>query len=110
MSGWERVASLAQLRDGDLVPARTAGGRAICIFRHQGVVGAAVDACSHADFPLSDGTLLPDGSIECVWHGARFDCRSGEPLKGPATDPIDLLEVRIEGDSVFVCAPEARTA
>ena len=22
---------------------------------------------------MSDGTLRADGTIECVWHGARFD-------------------------------------
>ena len=41
---------------------------------HGGRIGAVTDLCTHQAFPMSEGTLEPDGTIECAWHGARFDC------------------------------------
>jgi 3-phenylpropionate/trans-cinnamate dioxygenase ferredoxin subunit len=38
----------------------------------------------------------------CPWHGARFDCRTGEPLSGPATDAVPVYEVRVEGEEIYV--------
>ena len=44
--------------------------------------------CTHAEFLLSDGTLRNDGTLECAWHGARFDCRTGQrvPRAGRGSD------------------------
>ena len=51
---------------------------------------------------MSLGTVLPGGGIECAWHGARFDARTGAVLEGPATEPLPTFHVRIEGDQVLV--------
>jgi nitrite reductase/ring-hydroxylating ferredoxin subunit len=48
------------------------------------------------------GEVLPDGTIQCAWHGARFDCMTGEVRQGPATNPLPVFEIRIEGDRVMV--------
>jgi 3-phenylpropionate/trans-cinnamate dioxygenase ferredoxin subunit len=65
-------------------------------------VFALHDRCTHADYSLSAGELLPDGTVQCLWHGARFDCRSGAVRQGPATDAVATLAVRVEGEDVFV--------
>ena len=52
--------------------------------------------------PLSAGEVLPDGTIECPWHGARFDCLTGALRRGPAEESVRAYAVRIEGDSVLV--------
>jgi 3-phenylpropionate/trans-cinnamate dioxygenase ferredoxin component len=82
------------------------GGRAICLVRFQGHVSAFADECTHQAFPLSAGEVHPDGSLECVWHGARFDCLTGAVQHGPATDALSTYPVRIEGDRVLVGLPE----
>jgi nitrite reductase/ring-hydroxylating ferredoxin subunit len=73
----------------------------VCLFNHRGTIGAVQDECTHAAFSLSDGTLLSDGRIECAWHGAQFDCRSGAVMRGPATDPLFRYDVDVRDG--FVC-------
>ena len=55
---------------------------------------------------MSLGDVLPDGSIQCAWHGARFDCATGEVRQGPAITALPVFDVRIDGSSVLV-APTA---
>jgi nitrite reductase/ring-hydroxylating ferredoxin subunit len=40
--------------------------------------------------------------IECPMHGARFRAVDGEVLKGPATEPLERLESRVEDGRVMV--------
>ena len=61
------------------------------------------DECSHASIPLSEGDV--EGcEIECWLHGSRFDLRTGKPSGPPATEPVPVYAVRIEGDDVLVDA------
>ena len=76
-------------------------GKPICIARSQGEVFAISDICSHADVSLSEGDV-EDGTIECWLHGSRFDLRTGKPLGLPATEPVAVYPVRIEGDDLLV--------
>ena len=55
----------------------------------------------------SSGELLADGSLQCVWHGARFDPRTGAALAGPATDPVASLPVRVVNGGVYVAGAAA---
>jgi 3-phenylpropionate/trans-cinnamate dioxygenase ferredoxin subunit len=102
MSEFEYVADVADLPEGALLGVRTAGGEEICVFNHRGSIGAVGNVCTHAEFLLSDGTLRNDGTVECAWHGARFDCRSGRVCRGPAEEPLPVYEVRVERGRVLV--------
>jgi 3-phenylpropionate/trans-cinnamate dioxygenase ferredoxin subunit len=73
----------------------------VCVVRSDGTVYALRDECTHQAVPLSDGEVT-DGTIECWLHGSRFDLASGRALSRPATQPVDVYPVRIEGDDVFV--------
>ena len=98
-----RVASLSDIPPDGLLGVETASGERICLVRLAGgAVRAVSDVCTHQAFPISAGQLLPDGTIECVWHGARFDCASGAVRKGPATEPLPVYDVRVERDEIFV--------
>ena len=62
---------------------------------------AVDDECSHAAIPLSEGDV--EGcEIECWLHGSRFDLRTGKPTGPPATEPVPIYPVRVEGDDVLV--------
>jgi 3-phenylpropionate/trans-cinnamate dioxygenase ferredoxin subunit len=62
---------------------------------------AVDDECSHAAIPLSEGDV--EGcEIECWLHGSRFDLRTGKPSGPPATEPVRIYPVRVEGDDVLV--------
>jgi len=62
---------------------------------------AVYDECSHAAIPLSEGDV--EGTqIECWLHGSQFDLRTGKPTNLPATEPVAIYPVRVEGDDVLV--------
>jgi 3-phenylpropionate/trans-cinnamate dioxygenase ferredoxin component len=64
---------------------------------------AVGDRCSHADFSLSEGEVWPDElEIECWKHGSTFSLKTGEPQSLPATRPVPVYDVRVEGDEVWV--------
>ena len=72
------------------------------VFRREGdEVHALRDECSHASLSLSEGEVTRKG-IECWLHGSCFDLRTGQPSSPPATEPVDVYAVRIDGDDVFV--------
>lgn len=62
---------------------------------------AISDICSHGQVSLSDGEV-EDGTIECWLHGSTFDLRTGEPLALPATRPVPVYPLTIDGDRVLV--------
>ncbi|WP_448626630.1 DUF2231 domain-containing protein [Geodermatophilus sp. URMC 64] len=74
--------------------------------------GARVDvfigACSHLSGPLYDGTVQEVRGAECLvcpWHGSAFDLDDGEPRRGPAANPQEKLEARMEAGRVMARLP-----
>jgi nitrite reductase/ring-hydroxylating ferredoxin subunit len=51
---------------------------------------------------MSLGDLLPEGTLQCAWHGARYDCRTGAVKQVPAVSPLPVFQVRIEGENIMV--------
>jgi 3-phenylpropionate/trans-cinnamate dioxygenase ferredoxin component len=96
---------LEDLRDGE--PTRVKGGPlGICIVRLGEDIYALADCCSHQKWPLSDGEVEPYGpSIECTKHGSTFSLKDGSPECLPATTPVDVYSVRVEGDEAVVSVP-----
>jgi 3-phenylpropionate/trans-cinnamate dioxygenase ferredoxin subunit len=99
---FEQVALVSELVEGRITQRILATGEAICLVLHQGAVSALSDICTHQHFAMSQGDLLHDGTIQCAWHGARFDCRTGEVKQIPATTPLPVYEVKVEEDRVLV--------
>ena len=64
------------------------------------------DECSHQDYSLSEGEVWPDEcEIECPKHGSTFSLRTGEPRSLPATKPVPVYAVRVDGEAVVVTVP-----
>ena len=64
------------------------------------------DECSHQDYSLSEGEVWPDEcEVECPKHGSTFSLRTGEPRSLPATKPVPVYPVRVDGDDVVVTLP-----
>lgn len=102
LAAFEAVAATDDVPEGALVPVTLSDGTNVCLFNHHGTIGAVDDTCTHAEFAMSEGVLHPDGTIECVWHGARFHCATGAVCRGPAFDPLPVYEVRVVDGSVLV--------
>ena len=45
---------------------------------------------------------MEDGTIECWKHGAPFDLATGCPLSLPATKPVPVYSIEINGGDVLV--------
>ncbi len=79
------------------------GGYAVAVVRCGDDFYAIGDVCSHADYSLSEGEVLcEEREIECWKHGSTFSLETGEPQSLPATRPVPVFEVRVEGDDVVV--------
>ena len=48
-------------------------------------------------------------TIECWLHGSCFDLRTGKPTNPPATQPVPIYRVKIEGDDVYVTSHHSRS-
>jgi len=101
MSEWVAVARVEDCATERCVHAVTTEGQKVLIVRWEGELYALEDRCSHRDFPLSDGEV-EDGQIECVFHGARFDVRTGKAMSLPAIRPVRTFPLEIRGEQVFV--------
>ena len=101
-NGFEKVASVSDIPEEGVLGVVRSDGQRLCLIRSQGRISAVANTCTHQEFEMSLGDVLPDGSIQCAWHGARFDCVTGEVRQGPALFPLPTYEVRVEGSSVLV--------
>ncbi len=57
--------------------------------------------CTHETGPLSEGELN-NYEITCPVHGAVFDCRTGEAMGLPATEPLKIYKVKIKDNRVTI--------
>jgi 3-phenylpropionate/trans-cinnamate dioxygenase ferredoxin subunit len=76
-------------------------GVPVSIVRSEGDYFAIYDICSHANVSLSEGEV-EDTTIECWLHGSRFDLLSGRPTALPATQPVPVYPVKVDGDDILV--------
>ena len=61
------------------------------------------DQCTHQDISLAEGEVHTDElELECWKHGSCFSLTDGSPSTLPATKPVPVYEVRVDGDDVYV--------
>lgn len=79
---------------------KTIAGEPIVVGRGQdGKIFALRDICPHRAAPLSAGNILDDGTVECPYHGWRYDQKDGQCSHIPAIcsgqkDPSGGIKVR----------------
>jgi 3-phenylpropionate/trans-cinnamate dioxygenase ferredoxin subunit len=101
MSSLRRLASLADVPPNTTLSVEVDDFK-ICLANADGKIYAFRDNCSHRDFPLSVGQVHGGATIECAWHGARFDMTTGKAIRLPAVKPVHTYEVTIDGDDILV--------
>lgn len=77
-------------------------GKEVAIVHTGGEFYATRNDCPHAGFPIGEGDLVGEGAIECPGHGATFNVATGEPLSGPATEPLETYDVEVVDGMVRV--------
>lgn len=107
---WRRAVEETELAEGKTAVAEV-DGRKVLLYRspEDGRISAIEDACSHASGPLSLGKVC-DGIVSCPWHDSQFRLSDGAVVRGPATFPQPVLEVRVTGGWIEVrpSRPEGR--
>ncbi len=73
----------------------------VCIVNPGGKIYAINNICTHEGGPLAEGTLN-EYEVECPWHGARFDVRTGEVKSPPAESPVSTYEIKIDQDYIWI--------
>ena len=92
---------------GDVAPGSTIrvdkDGHRLAVVRIGNDWYAIADRCSHAEASLAEGEVWGDEcEIECPKHGSAFSLKTGEALTLPATQPVPVYPVRVDGDNVMV--------
>lgn len=100
----ERVASTADLQDGQMLTVMV-GGKKVLLARLNGRFFAAAARCPHWGGSLPDGTLH-DGRVICPLHAGTFDVRSGDLLEPPPLEAIQTFPVRVVGADILVDRPD----
>lgn len=100
MAEFVAVAGANGLGEGEIRVLEARGNR-IAVANVGGTVYAFDDTCTHLQCSLAGGDL-EETTVICPCHGSEFDVRSGEVLQGPAREPVETYETRIEGGSLEV--------
>ena len=72
-------------------------GRDAIIVNFNGLYRAYINKCDHADGPNE----LRDTAVVCKWHGSQFDPETGALERGPATAPLEQIQLTIIGDKIY---------
>lgn len=77
-------------------------GKRIMMVNADGHFFAMDDACSHAGCGLAGEGFVDGETITCGCHGSKFDLSTGKVLAPPATVPMKIYKVKVDGDDVMV--------
>ncbi|GAA5225640.1 Rieske 2Fe-2S domain-containing protein [Paeniglutamicibacter antarcticus] len=108
-AGWNHLALLEEIPEKE-AQRRTLGLVPLMVWREGATVRVISDECSHLSGPLHEGTVSGSGldaCVRCPWHASEFSLATGEVLRGPATSPAALFQVRVSDGRVEVCLPGA---
>ena len=96
-----RLCATDELAKGQVRRFETAAGPIALVHCESGF-HALLDVCSHEDYPLSEGEVSSSlCEIECLRHGSTFSLLDGSPQSLPATQPVKVIPIEVEGHEVF---------
>ncbi|MGP8077802.1 MAG: Rieske (2Fe-2S) protein [Thermoplasmata archaeon] len=118
-SEWHRAGVPVGPAEGATQCVDLAGLGRILLVRSGGHLYATQQNCGHMRMPLCDGKV--DGTLlTCPLHKARFDLRTGVPVRGPRvpglfartklgrgilavpTDPLQTFDVEMRPDGLYL--------
>jgi 3-phenylpropionate/trans-cinnamate dioxygenase ferredoxin subunit len=111
---WHNATTVDEIAVGDK-KCVTVADEKILLFHLEDCYFATQNSCTHMFIPLSKGKIVDGCRIQCPFHRARFDIRTGEVIDWANFPPgiqvmnvvrgeksLKTYETRIEGDQVQV--------
>lgn len=78
-----RLVGLDELGESQVTVVEDSPHGALAVGMSGGEPFAVSNRCRHLFAPLGKGKVDGDGCLECPWHSALFDVRSGKMVRGP---------------------------
>jgi len=99
LAGWHVAGAVDEIEvDGAIViPVKPP----VAVFRLEDGFFATDDTCTHALSSLAEG-YIEDGTVECEFHFAKFDIRTGKALTPPAVTPLVSYPVAVLDGIIYV--------
>jgi len=101
MAEFRKVAKYSELEEGQIAAVKIDGDR-VAFYKINGQIFATFDTCTHDECSLEDFGKIEGDEVECTCHGARFKITTGEVTRPPATIPLQIYRVKIEGEDIYV--------
>jgi 3-phenylpropionate/trans-cinnamate dioxygenase ferredoxin component len=95
MAEFVRVGAAAAVPDGEIREFDLPGLR-IAVACVDGRFHAFGGECTVEGCLLAEGTIEDGEAVVCPDDSSAFDLATGEPLRGPAVDPVAVYPVRVE--------------
>lgn len=94
------VSRAEDLKEGDM-RAFDVHDTKIAVANVAGKFYAFDDTCTHRGCSLAEGDLQ-ETTVTCLCHGSEFDVTSGTVLRGPAWEPVETYQTRVEGGDLEI--------
>ena len=102
MADFEVVGKVGDFKPGE-IRGVTVAGKDVAVVNLDGEWRAFTNLCSHQYVPLSNGYgYAKDKYVMCLLHTSVFNTETGAIMGGPAMLPLEIYDVRIEGEDVLV--------
>ena len=101
MGDWVRLGAESEIKSAR---AFEVAGKRVAVFRTSEGLRGLDDVCSHEYSLLSEGEVW-DGQVYCPKHGSAFDLATGAASGLPATDPVRVWKLKVEGGEVWAELP-----
>jgi len=98
---WKNIAKVDDIDSETFTLKVIFEGKDVCLFNIDGTVFATQDKCPHGNASLADG-WVEDCKVECPLHQGVFDIATGKPLSPPVETDLDVYDVKVEGDEIFL--------
>lgn len=95
----------AEIPETDFVQQIQAGGKKLCLLRHEHELFAVQNSCPHASGILSGG-WCKNGHLVCPIHRWEYNLKTGRGAEGQG-DYIELYPVEERPDGVYVGLKES---
>lgn len=100
VAGFVAVSQAEDLQAGDMRAFEIRDTR-IAVANVSGAFYAFGDTCTHLGCSLAEGDLR-ENIVTCSCHGSEFDVTNGVVLQGPAEEPVETYETRVEGSDLEI--------